>query len=342
MLESTHRLNGVKKTENITWQEEGDLLVDLFRACARHEPQIKLAHAINLYGNHKKVASQSASSSDPLPTNESALGCEQTRVIQSMKEASASLEKTVGACVDFLGIVAPGDLHLVPDDFESIVHLERECMLGQSGSNLFPDAPQLPRLFDLLEAIKKSSTTATHVAFTNSDIHLQPWFYEVCLSFLQSGYDSLIVNRRTIEQYPTELPPGIPSSLRQAEPGSTHPGLDCFLFPKVWLDRFLRTEAVIGRGAVMRSLLFNMVALAENMLVLSHAQMTYHFGDDRPWMKLEAQAARNFNKDQAAELWLRLAKNETYRARLLAIGKLFTKYLPELSAETLSSYLKDS
>lgn len=327
----------MKKTGNVTWQEQGDSLANCFHAAMNPEAPVKLAHALNLYrldhkpgfGRHDNVSYQS---------QDMALGPEQSGVIDCMRFAAQSLYKTCGDKVDFIGVASTEDLNLVPDDFEKIQLLTgRQAFNGDSPEVL--RAKDLPKLFDVLDSIKLSKSKATHLVFTNSDIHLQPWFYEVAVSFLRSGYDSMIVNRRTVEREPRQLH-FAPLSLRQAESGITHPGLDCFIFPRAWLDQFQRTEAVIGRGSVMRSLLFNMVAVAENLLVLAHAQMTYHFGDDRPWMQPSAKAQEHLNMEEAAQLWLKLASSKQARHNLLALGKLFRKYLPALPKEQIEYYLE--
>ncbi|MCC5788781.1 MAG: hypothetical protein JJT75_04045 [Opitutales bacterium] len=331
----------MKKTCNITWQEKDDFLADFFDSEVKNNQPIRIAHAINLFSKQKENTFGSIRSDgqeNPGPPNLQ-LPNEQLTVIQSMR-AAAGFSCTNGSPrPDLWGIANSEELHLVPPDFEALRLSHAENPSNERDLPPYANQGLLPRLFDLLNSIKQNTNDATHVVFTNADIHLQPWFYEVCCSFLQSGYDSLIVNRRTFENYPDKPIPGIPEALRHAEIGITHPGLDCFVFPISWLDQFVATSAIIGRGAVMRSLLFNMAAIAKNLLVLSHAQMTYHFGDDRPWMLPEAQAAREYNITQAAKLWLRLVQTERYKKNLVALGKIFPKYLPGLPVETLDKFL---
>jgi hypothetical protein len=330
----------MKKTSNVTWQERGDFLADILDSANTVGREPMLAHAVNLFsppGQAGKAPPPSGTS--PWNKQLSAthrLPCAQLRMIQSMRIAADFAVKSCGKKPDFIGIADCEDLPLVPANFESL------C-LEETATDLpdllhMPTESQPPRLFAILAAMQKSRSEATHVVFTNSDIHLQPWFYVTAGRFLQAGFDSLIINRRTVHQE-TTASSCMPVELLMAESGITHPGLDCFVFPRQWLVRMMPTHAVVGRGAVMRSLLFNVVAIAEKLLVLSHAQLTYHFGDDRPWMQETSQAAHKFNKLQAAGLWLRLVENDVSRHRLVELGKLFPKYLPELHPEVLEKFL---
>lgn len=331
----------MKKTCNLIWQERGDFLADILGSAKTTGREPVLAHAVNLFTPPRNGCKTTPPSPERHFTKEqlsapSSLPSEQLRVIQSMRIAAEFVFKSCGKQPHFLGISNYEDLSLVPPDFESLCIQKKAPDIPDSLQ--MPKGSQLPGLFDILAAIQKSRIEATHIVFTNADIHLQPWFYVVVQKFLEAGFDSLIINRRTIHRE-SPAPSVLAMELLMAESGTTHPGMDCFIFPKHWLSRMEPTSAIIGRGAVMRSLLFNLVAIAEKLVVLSHTQLTYHFGDDRPWMLDDAQAAHSFNKIQAANLWLRLVENEISRRRLVELGTLFSKYLPDLPQEELEKFL---
>jgi len=149
--------------------------------------------------------------------------------------------------------------------------------------------------------------------FSNSDIHVQPAFYSVLAVLIQQGYDVITVNRRTLDIDPQGRSP---SPLYFAERGNDHPGLDCFVFPSRMMDDFIPSECCCGAGHVMRSLLFNLVAHARRFLMLTHAQMTFHLGDDRYWAESRFDDYQSFNMAQAKLVIAALAQDPEKARRL--------------------------
>jgi hypothetical protein len=333
----------MKRTSNITWQEEGDFLSDFLSRDRAREMPIFVGHAINLYipQDEKQLPNPRAFSVHPkIPVTDNgqilSLGEGQMEMVKTMRCAADFAFETMGFRPDFITVAEAQDLPNMPAGFEKIC-LSHEIRNVTNQAFQDNECAHLPCLFDILAAIQKSSSNASHIIFTNSDIFLQPWFYATVLTYLQSGYDSLIINRRTVQDSKTSFKHSV-DWLKFAEIGTRHGGMDCFIFPKIWLEKFNPTKAIVGRGAVMRSLLFNMVALAQNMLVLSHANLTYHHGDDRPWMSPTSEPARQLNKEQAAQLWLRLMKNTITRQKLVDLGELLPQYRPALPQPTLKEF----
>ena len=178
---------------------------------------------------------------------------------------------------------------------------------------------KLPLLFDILESgVERIGDPMIEpenqfVILTNSDIHPLPHFYGAIARLIHLGYDTIIVNRRTI---PTCTPDVANIPVMYAEFGSDHPGYDCFIFPLRNYRAFVRTDACIGAGWVMRSMLYNMVATATRMCMLTHAHMTFHIGDDRPWLNPELADYLDFNLLQAKALFVRLSTHSAPRERL--------------------------
>jgi hypothetical protein len=204
-----------------------------------------------------------------------------------------------------------------------------------------PASPhRLERMFDRL--LRKPSTPESPVApldevefliLTNSDIHLQPAFYSVLAVLIEQGYDVITVNRRTIDVDPQDRSS---SPLHLAEHGSDHPGLDCFVFPTRMMESFVPSECCCGAGHVMRSLLFNLVAHSRRFLMLTHAQMTYHLGDDRYWAEPQFDDYLKFNIAQAQSVIAAFAKDPGKTKRLadfIAIheSEVFRDALPSAS-----------
>lgn len=149
--------------------------------------------------------------------------------------------------------------------------------------------------------------------FTNSDIHIQPAFYSVLAALIQQGYDVITANRRTLD---VDTQNRSPSPLFLAERGTDHPGLDCFVFPTRMMDSFVPSNCCCGAGYVMRSLLFNLVAHARRFLMLTHAQMTYHLGDDRRWAEPQFDDYMRFNIAQAQSVITAFAEDIEKTKRL--------------------------
>lgn len=243
----------------------------------------------------------------------------QSITFESIRQASqfAAREYPV-ICV---AVAYPTDMDLVPPG----------VVIGQPLRRFVTDIAQfevqrpLPLLFDILysgaaagivdcpsEATSRSGEVE-YLVLTNSDIHLQPAFYRILAEFIHQGYDVITVNRRTIE-----LGDGARtfSPIFLAERGTDHPGFDCFAFPASMLDSFARSNSCCGAGNVMRSLLFNLVAHAHRFLMLTHAQMTYHLGDDKHWASAAFADYVDFNVSQAKSVIEALARDPTKAKRL--------------------------
>lgn len=299
----------MRLTPSVTWQEDGERVVDLFTGpLLGSADRGSFVHVVNLYRQ---------------PGSES-LGGDQLATIESMRRAQKFSEVVEGARVDFVAVHEDSDSHLMPADFRPAPQVRR-TIADLAG---FEDGPRFPFVFDILAAAP--STVATHVVFTNADICLQPTFYEFVCDALNSGYDSLVVNRRTIDARALGVSPNIAGS----ELGEIHPGLDCFVFPRTWIGTFETNEACVGAGHVMRGVLHNLVAHAEALLVVTDAQLTYHFGDDRPWQS-EARAsyiAHNRREDRL--VFDSLCEHPTHRAKLREFHRAKPKYVPVPRAAT--------
>ena len=244
--------------------------------------------------------------------------------------------------VTCVAVAFPEDVELIPADVVNGPALQRDVTdIGR-----FAIPRRLPLLFDILKngvsAFSGRETTlragriqqiinhvlrrlftsdpqirppdeVEYLVFTNSDIHLQPAFYSVLGVLIQQGYDVITTNRRTIAVDPHDRSS---SPLHLADRGSDHPGLDCFVFPTRMMDRFVPSECCCGAGHVMRSLLFNLVAHSRRFLMLTHAQMTYHLGDDRRWAEPQFDDYMRFNIAQAQSVITAYAQDPEKAKRL--------------------------
>ena len=240
--------------------------------------------------------------------------------------------------VDCVAVTYAEDARLVPTGIIVAPYLDRAI----TDFAEFRTRRTLPLLFDVLnkgaaakldklhpqswlqrmrDALIGAKTPTMHDAsrddeyfvMTNSDIHLQPAFYRVLAEFIGRGYDVITTNRRTIDVDPGDR---VFSPLFMADRGSDHAGFDCFAFPTSMLAHFASSRGCCGSGHVMRSLIFNLVAHARRFLMLTHAQLTYHLGNDEHWGSPELLDYMVFNIVEARSVISVLSRSPDKAKRL--------------------------
>jgi hypothetical protein len=283
-------------TDNIVYQEEQDsfeLLLQMSSAQGTSSP-CRFVHLLNVYAKKGRKT----------------LDQEQTQVLESLREAQQVYARQ-GGQVSFVAACEESERQLVPAEFAVKTCIRRRA----NELPEFRSLPPLPFLFDVLAAAR-AETTKPHefVVYTNFDIVVQPFFFQFLDYFIGRGFDALIVTRRTVDAVSLEAP----LFIAQSDVGKPHPGMDCFVFPREWLESFTTNTAITGAGLVMRSLLYNLVAKAQRLLFLCSAHLTLHYGDDRPWQAPEFKAAEAHNAHEAKKLWQRLAAGQAGRFEDLA------------------------
>jgi hypothetical protein len=188
-----------------------------------------------------------------------------------------------------VAVTFPQEAVPLPPNVSHLPSLKRSVL--DVGSFKMPR--RLPLLFDVLACGLAIAEDRDYVIFTNVDICLTPYFYGSVQRILNLGFDTLIVNRRTIPKYgldPQLLP------LMLADYGKIHDGFDCFVFPKRLFAQFVKSEVCVGAPDVMRALIFNLVALSERLLILRDAHLTFHLGDDKAWANPELRDYHEHNR----------------------------------------------
>ena len=175
-----------------------------------------------------------------------------------------------------VAVTFPDEFVSLPEALPCLKTLQRSVL--DVGSFKLPR--RLPLLFDIMACGVAAADDQDYVIFTNADICLMPHFYGSVQRILNLGFESLIVNRRTIAKFSLD-PQLLP--LMYADYGQSHNGFDCFIFPRRLFDRFVRSNVCVGAPDVMRALIFNLVALSESVLILRDAHLTFHLGDDKTW-----------------------------------------------------------
>jgi len=192
------------------------------------------------------------------------------------------------------------------DEAYALTHFDRITLLKRSTQDLqrFKNQHNLPLLFDVLAGAE--NVNADYVVFTNVDICLVPHFYLSVDTLLSFGYDSLIINRRTLSGWP--LDPQL-INLMALDLGDAHEGYDCFIFPRHFLKALVKGNSAIGTGGVMQGLIFNMVALSKRMLILEDIHLTWHLGDDKLWAKTDLFEYTQHNWQENMRILKVLAKS---------------------------------
>lgn len=215
--------------------------------------------------------------------------------------------------VHLAAVVAETEEDCVPGAFDLAGTLNRS--VDQVAK--FDHPRPLPLLFDILGqgyryAVKLAEQHGeapddVFLVYTNADICLMPHFYATVAGLVAHGFEAITINRRTIPQYEQCL-----GNLGKmyAEYGDSHPGYDCFVFPISHFDRYVTSDACIGRDFVARSLLYNMIANARHMVMLRQAHLTFHIGNERAWSDPRFGDYRQFNVKQAISVLVTLAKRD--------------------------------
>lgn len=218
--------------------------------------------------------------------------------------------------VELFACTYPEDQSLIPAGFHATRCLDRSVLDVSAIAATKPR--RLPLLKDILDRLREQSA-AEYFVYSNIDIALVPGFYSRVAAFLSAGYDGFAINRRTIGRDHLEVE-DIPRMIAAAERGEKHPGFDCFVFRREAYGQYRLGTACVGGNWVGRVLLSNVMAFCEKFRVFDDECLTFHLGDDRPWLQQENEP---YNLHNARQLCATLQ-------HLLALEKSRRK--PELKA----------
>ncbi len=155
-----------------------------------------------------------------------------------------------------------------------------------------------------------------------------PFFYELIYKLIKKGFEAIVINRRTIS---SSWKKDDEIELIYSEVGKIHPGSDCFIIKRSLLERFIQSEACLGALCIMKSLIYNMVALTDKMVIIPDAHATFHIGDDRIWRDPVFREYAIHNENEA----LKVATN------LINISPIYKKRLKAFSLERNEELLFD-
>lgn len=140
---------------------------------------------------------------------------------------------------------------------------------------------KLPFINEIFEKFDET-TNADYFIYSNADIALMPYFYDVLKENILKGHDAIVINRRRVCTLNAE------KSLSElyADIGKSHPGFDCFIFKANLLKKFILGKICVGIPFVEATLINNIAAFSTNPLFIANAHLTIHIG-------LEVMPTRN-------------------------------------------------
>ena len=181
---------------------------------------------------------------------------------------------------------------------------------------------KLALIKDILDILYEASS-ADYYIYTNVDISLQPYFYQVTANIIRQGHDAFIINRRTIPAHYKNVE-DIP--LMYAEVGETHPGWDCFIFKRDLYPLFILGQACIGTDWIGRMMIANMAPLAKQFKVFKDLHMTFHIGDERAWKTDDCSDYAAHNKEECRKTLVKFDKEYGPLDRKRLPGRFLSKF----------------
>lgn len=163
---------------------------------------------------------------------------------------------------------------------------------------------KLALIKDILDSLYEVSQ-ADYFIYTNVDIALQPYFYRVVSVFIEQGYDSFIINRRSIPErykHKDEI------ALMYSEVGEKHPGWDCFVFKRNLYPQFYLGNTCIGADWIGRVMITNLACLSKRFEVFTDLHATFHIGTKMVWRSQKLVDYGEHNKNECKKILIEFEK----------------------------------
>lgn len=187
----------------------------------------------------------------------------------------------------------------LPECFGRTADLERSVFDIKN----FRKKRKLALIGDILDKLYDASPDADYMIYTNVDIALQPYFYTSVMEIINMGYDSFVINRRTIPgryQHIGDIP------MMYTEIGISHKGYDCFVFKREMYPKFILGDICIGTAWIGRTLLANMVMLGNKFKEFRDRHITFHIGDTLSWRNEEYRDYFLHNREEYQKIFAHL------------------------------------
>jgi hypothetical protein len=186
------------------------------------------------------------------------------------------------------------DHEIIPADFAKRKDLERSIL----DCATFTVPRKLPFLTDILAQLSDLSN-ADYYIYTNIDIALMPHFYLAIRSYVEEGYCSFIVNRRTISENNINT---LNLVTMYSEIGKKHQGYDCFVFKREILDSLILKKIVVGIPKVGLAFFVNLFCRSASFKVFANQHLTFHIGDDKAWKSEDYADYWKYNNEQFKQI----------------------------------------
>lgn len=183
--------------------------------------------------------------------------------------------------IDLIAVKHKDEKVECPEGFRMTPDLTRWCY------DVFPELPKtrdLPLISDILNALNQTSE-ADYYIYTNVDIGLFPDFYDFVIDTISKGINSFTINRLTMPKKFNGIKLDQNNyKLVFDQQGVSHPGLDCFIFPRKILKSINVGNVFIGSapiGAVLKTEIQKSINPFRSFP--SEVRKTFHLGDDLAW-----------------------------------------------------------
>jgi len=204
------------------------------------------------------------------------------------------------------------DRDYVPDFFTKTEDLSRSI---RDIKRFWPDK-KLPLMADILQKLYENSD-AEYVIYTNSNISVQPDFYQTVAGIISQGYDGFAINKRMIADKYSD-----PSQLPQMylEKGEWHAGFDCFVFRREALPNYYLGTTCLGVPYFDWLLLLNIWRHARKFHLYKELTATFQIGSDakKLWKQPWALPYQNHNLRHLKKFLRGLSKEQKKRSLLIA------------------------
>lgn len=231
-------------------------------------------------------------------------------------EIAKKHSNSVGIDVDLLAAFFPEDEDIVPNFFIKTKPLN-QSVLNIKGID---EKNKLPFISDILQRMYEKSD-AEYLIYSNADIVLMPYFYQAVDDIINQGYESFIINRRTIRsQFNVNQ-----IALMYSEIGEEHPGSDCFVFKREMYKNFHLGKIIIGGMFIGLALRANIITYSNKFKHFRNLHLTFHLGDEREWKNHLISAAHN--AEELKKIFQFLLKDSSRYSYQETIDKLYANFL---------------
>lgn len=173
--------------------------------------------------------------------------------------------------IDLFHVNFEEDDYIVPSGFIKLGQLQRS--IGEVNPKLA--TRKLPIFQDILKEVKVIASQYDLLIYTNMDIVVLPFFYEVIQQYYLKGHDAICVNRRRVT---FSLLEDKSLSNAFAQLGRSHPGFDCFAFTPELLLKFDFKEICLGISFFEVAFIHQIAAYAKKPTWVLDKHLTIHFG----------------------------------------------------------------